>query len=290
MTESRADAERRRRSRGAEPATSAVARATPRGRRGRGEDAGETTTAAQRPWRRRRVAARAADAAASQAAAPRPTPARAGGPPSSDGAEPAERVRGAPTPASRAGASAPQSRARPSRTRLRADVRVARRPGRASSRLQSIGSRALGPRFPRLRLMSYAIISVGGKQYRVREGEGCSSTGCARRGQDVHAAVLLVGGDGETQIVAEGRHVTARVVGTSRARRSGSASTAEERATSHTGFRASLSQIEIESIGAQEARRGAAEDRGRRRSRAEAAAPRRPPRSASRACRAATRS
>ena len=49
--------------------------------------------------------------------------------------------------------------------------------------------------------MTYAIISVGGKQYRVREGEKLLVDRLAHgEGTTFTPAVLLVGGDGETQL------------------------------------------------------------------------------------------
>jgi large subunit ribosomal protein L21 len=99
--------------------------------------------------------------------------------------------------------------------------------------------------------MSYAIISVGGKQYRVREGERLLVDRLAHgEGKTFQPAVLLVGGNGETKISPTDVTVTARVV----------ANTLGEKIRigkykpksgykKHTGFRASLSQIEIESIG-----------------------------------------
>lgn len=99
--------------------------------------------------------------------------------------------------------------------------------------------------------MSYAIISVGGKQYRVREGERLTVDRLAHgEGNTFTPTVLLVGGNGETKIAPTDVTVTARVV----------ANTLGEKIRigkykpkngykKHTGFRASLSQIEIESIG-----------------------------------------
>jgi large subunit ribosomal protein L21 len=99
--------------------------------------------------------------------------------------------------------------------------------------------------------MSYAIISVGGKQYRVREGERLLVDRLAHgEGKTFQPAVLLVGGNGETKLSPTDVTVTARVV----------ANTLGEKIRigkykpksgyrKHTGFRASLSQIEIESIG-----------------------------------------
>jgi large subunit ribosomal protein L21 len=98
--------------------------------------------------------------------------------------------------------------------------------------------------------MSYAIITVGGKQYRVREGERLlvdrMTTG---EGETFNPRVLLVGGDGNTDL-SPSTTVTARVVGHTLGdkirigkykKRTGY--------RRHNGFRASLTQIEIESIG-----------------------------------------
>jgi large subunit ribosomal protein L21 len=99
--------------------------------------------------------------------------------------------------------------------------------------------------------MSYAIITVGGKQYRVQEGERLlvdrQKTG---EGETFNPRVLLVGGDGKTDLTPS-TTVTARVlshtlgdkirIGKYKKR------TGYRR---HNGFRASLTQIEIESIGA----------------------------------------
>jgi large subunit ribosomal protein L21 len=98
--------------------------------------------------------------------------------------------------------------------------------------------------------MSYAIITVGGKQYRVQEGERLLVDRLKTdEGKTFNPKVLLTGGNGKTEI-APSTTVTARVVshelgdkvriGKYRRR------TGYRR---HTGFRASLTQIEIESIG-----------------------------------------
>ncbi|MSO58257.1 MAG: 50S ribosomal protein L21 [Thermoleophilia bacterium] len=99
--------------------------------------------------------------------------------------------------------------------------------------------------------MSYAIISVGGKQYRVREGEHLLVDRLGlEQGATFTPPVLLVGGDGEPTLTP-GDVVTAKVVedvkgpkiliGKYKKR------TGYKR---HTGFRASLTRIQIESIGA----------------------------------------
>jgi len=99
--------------------------------------------------------------------------------------------------------------------------------------------------------MTYAIIQVAGKQYRVREGERLLVDRLAHEeGSSFAPTVLLVGGDGAPVLDAGDVKVTAKVVGSVQGpkirlgkykKRTGY--------RRHTGFRASLSQIEIESIG-----------------------------------------
>jgi large subunit ribosomal protein L21 len=99
--------------------------------------------------------------------------------------------------------------------------------------------------------MSYAIITVGGKQYRVQEGERLLVDRLASdEGATFEPRVLLVGGNGSTDLTPSAT-VTARVVehvlgekiriGKYK-RRTGY--------RHHAGFRSRLTQIEIESIGA----------------------------------------
>jgi large subunit ribosomal protein L21 len=99
--------------------------------------------------------------------------------------------------------------------------------------------------------MSYAIISVGGKQYRVREGERLLVDRLSLEdGATFTPAVLLTGGDGEAKL-SPGLVVTAKVLGQAKGPKltigKYKKRTGYKR---HTGFRASLTQIEIESIGA----------------------------------------
>jgi large subunit ribosomal protein L21 len=100
-------------------------------------------------------------------------------------------------------------------------------------------------------MSSYAIISLGGKQYRVHEGERLLVDRLrADEGATVEPRVLLIGGDG-TPDLAPSTTVTARVVGHELGekirigkyrRRTGY--------KKHTGHRSKLTRIEIESIGA----------------------------------------
>ena len=106
---------------------------------------------------------------------------------------------------------------------------------------------------------SYAIIAVGGKQYVVREGERLvvDRVG-ADEGKTFNPGVLFVGGDGKGQL-APSTSVTARVIGHVRGDK---VRIGKRRPKSgyrrQTGFRAALSQIQIESIGGTAKRAAAA--------------------------------
>ncbi len=99
-------------------------------------------------------------------------------------------------------------------------------------------------------MSSYAIISLGGKQYRVREGERLLVDRLREdEGATLEPRVLLVGGDGAPDL-APSTTVTARVVGHELGkkirigkyrRRTGY--------KKHTGHRSRLTRIEIEAIG-----------------------------------------
>jgi large subunit ribosomal protein L21 len=99
--------------------------------------------------------------------------------------------------------------------------------------------------------MSYAIISVGGKQYRVSAGERLLVDRLALEdGASFNPTVLLVGGDGEPQIAPAGPVVTAKVVTQAKGPKIRIGKYKQRTGYKrHTGFRASLTQIEIESIG-----------------------------------------
>jgi large subunit ribosomal protein L21 len=99
--------------------------------------------------------------------------------------------------------------------------------------------------------MSYAIISLGGKQYRVREGERLLVDRLAtEEGKTFHPEVLMLGGDGAFELAPKGVQVTAKVVGSPLGPKirigKYKPKTGYRR---HTGFRAKLSQIEIQAIG-----------------------------------------
>jgi large subunit ribosomal protein L21 len=108
--------------------------------------------------------------------------------------------------------------------------------------------------------MTYAIIKVAGKQYRVREGERLLVDRLRQdEGATFTPTVLLVGGDGAPRLDPGDGVVTAKVLGDTKGpkirigkykKRTGY--------RRHTGFRASLTQIQIESIGGGKPSRAAA--------------------------------
>jgi large subunit ribosomal protein L21 len=99
--------------------------------------------------------------------------------------------------------------------------------------------------------MSYAIISLGGKQYRVQEGDRLVVDRLGEQeGKTFNPPILFVGGDGQADFGAKGVTVTAKVVGHvlgdkiqvgKYRRRTGY--------SRHTGHRSRLTEIEIQSIG-----------------------------------------
>jgi ribosomal protein L21 len=99
-------------------------------------------------------------------------------------------------------------------------------------------------------MSSYAIISLGGKQYRVTEGQRLTVDRLAfGEGKTFQPRVLLIGGDGSTDL-SPSATVTARVVADVRGEKIRIGKYRPKNGyKKHTGFRASLSQIEIESIG-----------------------------------------
>jgi large subunit ribosomal protein L21 len=107
--------------------------------------------------------------------------------------------------------------------------------------------------------MSYAIISLGGKQYRVSEGQRLLVDRLATEdGKTFTPDVLLVGGDGAASLSPKDVTVTVKVVGQQRGPKirigKYKKRTGYKR---HTGFRAALTQIEIESIGGVKAKAAA---------------------------------
>ena len=108
--------------------------------------------------------------------------------------------------------------------------------------------------------MSYAIITVGGKQYRVSEGERLLVDRLALDdGATFTPSVLLAAGDGDTKLAPSDVVVTAKVLQQAKGPKirigKYKKRTGYKR---HTGFRASLTQIQIESIGGGKPSRAAA--------------------------------
>jgi large subunit ribosomal protein L21 len=105
--------------------------------------------------------------------------------------------------------------------------------------------------------MTYAIIRVGGKQYRVHEGERLLVDRLGDdEGKTFQPELLFLGGDGQADLAPKGLTVTARVVGHvlgekvrigKYRRRTGY--------RRHAGHRSRLSEIEIERIGKRQTRK-----------------------------------
>jgi large subunit ribosomal protein L21 len=96
-----------------------------------------------------------------------------------------------------------------------------------------------------------AIISVGGKQYRVQEGARLLVDRIAQEeGKTFHPQALLVADNGKTDLAPKGFNVTARVVGHVRGEKVQIGK--YKRRTGYrrkTGFRAALTELEIEKLG-----------------------------------------
>ena len=99
-------------------------------------------------------------------------------------------------------------------------------------------------------MADYAIISLGGKQYRVREGEKLLVDRVKTdEGKTFHPTLLFVGGDGKADLKPKAQ-VTAKVVEhvLGEKIRIGKYK-AKKGYRRHTGYRSKLTQIEITSIG-----------------------------------------
>lgn len=109
--------------------------------------------------------------------------------------------------------------------------------------------------------MTYAIISLGGKQYRVSEGERLLVD---RLREDEGATVtldpMLIGGDGDPDLSPQGVTVTARVVEHVLGKKVRIGKYRPKKGyRKHTGYRSRLSRIEIETIGKKRSRRSRTE-------------------------------
>ena len=129
-------------------------------------------------------------------------------------------------------------------------------------------------------LMTYAIISLGGKQYRVQEGERLMVDRLKTdEGKTLNPVVLMVGGDGAAQMAPKDITVTARVVGHVRGDKIRIGKRRQRTGYRNiTGFRAALSQIEIEKIAKKQAARpkAAAEEKPKAAAKPKATAAKKP--------------
>src|SRR5205823_4401873 len=132
-------------------------------------------------------------------------------------------------------------------------MKIAIASAKSSSQTAKISGKLADPRAPRPRFgaMSYAIISLGGKQYRVQEGERLLVDRLpTEEGKTFHPEVLMLGGDGKFELAPKGVQVTAKVVGSPLGQKIRIGKYKPKSGyRRHTGFRAKLSQIEIQSIG-----------------------------------------
>jgi large subunit ribosomal protein L21 len=105
--------------------------------------------------------------------------------------------------------------------------------------------------------MSYAIISLGGKQHRVQEGERLIVDRLpTEAGKTFHPQILLAGGDGEPVLAPTDVQVTARVVKHDLGPKVRIGKYKPKKGyRRHNGHRSRITQIEIESIGRKAARK-----------------------------------
>ena len=105
--------------------------------------------------------------------------------------------------------------------------------------------------------MTYAIISLGGKQYRVQTGQRLLVDRLPHAdAHTFHPAVLFVGGDGKADFAPTGTQVTAKVVGSALGEKIRIGKYKKRTGyRRHTGHRSKLTQIEITAVGARTAAR-----------------------------------
>jgi large subunit ribosomal protein L21 len=108
--------------------------------------------------------------------------------------------------------------------------------------------------------MSYAIITLGGKQYVVHEGEKLLVDRLSTEsGKTFSPDVLFLGGDGQAELRPSGSTVTVKVVGHVLGEKVRIGKYKKRTGyRRHTGFRARLTEIEVESIGGRRAAKKAA--------------------------------
>jgi large subunit ribosomal protein L21 len=100
-------------------------------------------------------------------------------------------------------------------------------------------------------MADYAIISLGGKQYRVREGDRLLVDRLpTAEGKTFHPDVLFTGGGGKPNLSPRVQ-VTAKVVGSPLGQKIRIGKYRQRTGYKrHNGFRAKLTEVEIQSIGA----------------------------------------
>lgn len=110
--------------------------------------------------------------------------------------------------------------------------------------------------------MSYAVISIGNKQYRVREGQRLLVDRVPHdEGKTFHPDLVMLGGDGDAKLGSDlkGQQVTVKVAEHVKGKKIIVGK--HKRRTGYkrrNGFRASLTRIEVQSIGATRTRSTAA--------------------------------
>jgi large subunit ribosomal protein L21 len=110
--------------------------------------------------------------------------------------------------------------------------------------------------------MSYAVISIGNKQYRVREGQRLLVDRVPHdEGKTFHPDLVMLGGDGDAKLGSDlkGLQVTVKVAEHVKGKKIIVGK--HKRRTGYkrrNGFRASLTRIEVQSIGATRTRSTAA--------------------------------
>jgi large subunit ribosomal protein L21 len=110
--------------------------------------------------------------------------------------------------------------------------------------------------------MSYAVISIGNKQYRVRKGQRLLVDRVPHdEGKTFHPDLVMLGGDGDAKLGADlkGQQVTVKVAEHVKGKKIVVGK--HKRRTGYkrrNGFRASLTRIEVQSIGATTTRSTAA--------------------------------
>jgi large subunit ribosomal protein L21 len=102
----------------------------------------------------------------------------------------------------------------------------------------------------------YAIISIGGSQYRVSEGQRLLVDRVPHAEKKTfHPTILFLGGDGKAELGPKTTQVTARVVEHVRGPKIRVGKYRQRTGyRRHTGHRSELTEIEIESIGSKQTR------------------------------------